>query len=68
MTHADRHSPCGSVTVIYSVVHNVVVDPLPYRDAGRLVNVLVKDSQSPRVRGTFTAARASCSSRSACSA
>ena len=43
----------GAVTVIYSVVHNVVVDPLPYRDAGRLVNVLVKDSQSPRVRGTF---------------
>jgi predicted permease len=30
-----------------------VVDPLPYRDAGRLVNVFVKDSQSPRVRGTF---------------
>src|SRR5688572_2831705 len=43
----------GAVTVIYSVVHNVVVDPLPYRDADRLVNVLVKDSQSPRVRGTF---------------
>jgi putative ABC transport system permease protein len=43
----------GAVTVIYSVVHNVVVDPLPYRDAGRLVNVSVKDSRSPRVRGTF---------------
>ena len=43
----------GAVTVIYSVVHNVVVDPLPYRDAGRLVNVFVKDSQSPRVRGAF---------------
>jgi hypothetical protein len=27
----------GAVTVIYSVVHNVVVDPLPYRDADRLV-------------------------------
>ena len=43
----------GAVTVIYSVVHNVVVDPLPYRDAGRLVNVFVQDSQSPRVRGVF---------------
>ena len=43
----------GAVTVIYSVVHNVVVDPLPYRDAGRLVNVLVQDSQSPRVRSVF---------------
>jgi putative ABC transport system permease protein len=45
----------GAVTVIYSVVHNVIVDPLPYRDADRLVNVYVKDSQSPRVRGAFTA-------------
>ena len=26
----------GAVTVIYSVVHNVIVDPLPYRDADRL--------------------------------
>jgi putative ABC transport system permease protein len=31
----------GAVTVIYSVVHNVVIAPLPYRDADRLVNVLV---------------------------
>jgi predicted permease len=44
----------GAVTVIYSVVHNVVVDPLPYRDAERLVNVFVLDTQTDRVRGTFS--------------
>ena len=44
----------GAVTIIYSVVHNVVVDPLPYRDANRLVNVFVEDAQSGSVRGTFS--------------
>jgi predicted permease len=44
----------GAVTVIYSVVHNVVVAPLPYRDAERLVNVFVLDTQTDRVRGTFS--------------
>jgi predicted permease len=44
----------GAVTVIYSVVHNVVVDPLPYRDADRLVNVFVVDTRTDRVRGTFS--------------
>jgi putative ABC transport system permease protein len=44
----------GAVTVIYSVVHNVVVDPLPYRDAERLVNVFVLDTRTDRVRGAFS--------------
>lgn len=44
----------GAVTVIYSVVHNVVVAPLPYRDADRLVNVFVLDTRTDRVRGTFS--------------
>jgi hypothetical protein len=44
----------GAVTVIYSVVHNVVIAPLPYRDADRLVNVFVEDSQTSRVRGVFS--------------
>jgi putative ABC transport system permease protein len=43
----------GAVTIIYSVVHNVVVDPLPYRDAGRLVNVFVQDPRGS-VRGVFS--------------
>ena len=44
----------GAVTVIYSVVHNVVIDPLPYRDADRLVNVFVEDSRTGFVRGGFS--------------
>jgi putative ABC transport system permease protein len=43
----------GAVTIIYSVVHNVVVNPLPYRDSDRLVNVFVEDTQSGRMRGTY---------------
>jgi hypothetical protein len=43
----------GAVTVIYSIVYNVVVDPLPYRDSDRLVNVFVADTQTARERGTF---------------
>ena len=44
----------GAVTVIYSVVYNVVVAPLPYRDADRLVNVMVQDARTGRTRGTFS--------------
>jgi predicted permease len=43
----------GAVTVIYSIVYNVVVDPLPYRDSDRLVNVFVADTQTARERGIF---------------
>jgi hypothetical protein len=39
----------GAVTIIYSVIHNVVVDPLQYRDADRLVNVFVENVQSGAV-------------------
>ncbi len=45
----------GAVTVIYSVLHNVLLDPLPYRDAGRLVNVLLHDTQERRSRMNFPA-------------
>src|SRR6266542_374641 len=44
----------GSVTVIYSVLYNVLLDPLPYRDSHRLVNVLLQDTQTSRSRGTFS--------------
>lgn len=32
----------GSATVIYSIVHNVLLDPLPYPNADRLVNVRIE--------------------------
>jgi predicted permease len=46
----------GSVTVIYSVIHDVLLDPLPYPDSDRFVNVLVQDTETGRVRGVLPAA------------
>ena len=46
----------GSVAIIYSVIHNVLFDPLPYPDSHRFVNVFVVDRESGRaVRGAFPA-------------
>ncbi len=33
----------GSVTTIFSVIDNVLLDPFPYKDAGRIVLVLIHD-------------------------
>jgi len=35
----------GSATAIFSVVENVLFEPFPYRDAGRIVSVQVHDMQ-----------------------
>jgi predicted permease len=37
----------GSVTVMYSVIRNVLLDPFPYADSRRLVDVLVRDLARP---------------------
>jgi predicted permease len=37
----------GAVTVIYSVIQNVLLDPFPYTDSRRLVDVLVYDTTRP---------------------
>jgi hypothetical protein len=41
----------GAVTVIYSVLRNVVLDPFPYSRSDRMVNVLLNDASGRRVRG-----------------
>ena len=41
----------GAVTVIYSVIHNVLLDPLPYPGSDRFVNVVVEDTATGRRRG-----------------
>jgi len=46
----------GSVTVIYSVIHDVLLDPLPYPDSGRFVNVRVRDTASGGGRAVLPAA------------
>jgi putative ABC transport system permease protein len=43
----------GAVTVIYSVLRNVVLEPFPYSRADRLINVLLKDASDRRVRGPY---------------
>ncbi len=45
----------GSVTIIYSVIHNILLDPLPYPNSDRLVNLLVQDLATGRMRGVFPA-------------
>ena len=37
----------GSVTVMYSVIRNVLLDPFPYADSRGLVDVLVRDLARP---------------------
>jgi predicted permease len=43
----------GAVTVIYSVLRNVVLDPFPYSRSERLVNVLLKDANGRIIRGPY---------------
>jgi putative ABC transport system permease protein len=44
----------GFVTSIYSVIHNVLLDPLPYPNSERFVNVAVQDAATGRSRGAVS--------------
>jgi putative ABC transport system permease protein len=46
----------GSVTVIYSLVRNVLLDPFPYRDSDRMVDVYLVDASGRSIRGALPAA------------
>jgi putative ABC transport system permease protein len=37
----------GSVAVMYSVLHNIVLEPFPYADQQRMVDVVVRDLERP---------------------
>src|SRR4026207_2312995 len=43
----------GAVTIIYSVLRNVVLDPFPYTRSDRLVNVVLKDASDRIIRGPY---------------
>ncbi len=43
----------SAMTVIYSVVRNVVLDPFPYSRSDRLVNVVLRDSSDRQLRGPY---------------
>ena len=44
----------SAVTVIYSVVRNVVLNPFPYSRSDRLVNVVLRDGSDRQVRSVFS--------------
>lgn len=41
----------GATTVIFSVIYNGVLDPFPYREAGRLTNFFIHDVSQPKDEG-----------------
>ena len=41
----------GAGTTIFSVIHNVLFDPFPYRDAHRVVTVQIHDDSNARPGG-----------------
>ncbi len=43
----------SAITVIYSVVRNVVLDPFPYSRSDRLVNVVLRDGSDRQLRGPY---------------
>ena len=43
----------SAVTVIYSVLRNVVLDPFPYSRSDRLVNVVLRDGSGRIIRGPY---------------
>jgi predicted permease len=43
----------GSVAVIYSVIHNVLLEPFPYTHSRRMVDVVVRDGSGNILRGAL---------------
>jgi putative ABC transport system permease protein len=41
----------GAATTIFSVIHNVLLDPFPYKDADRVVTVQIRDVSNVRPGG-----------------
>src|ERR1700730_5412352 len=46
----------GAVTTMYSVIHNVLLNPFPYTDPRRMVDVVIQDQDNPQrgIRGGLT--------------
>jgi len=47
----------GAVTVIYSVLRNVVLDPFPYTRSDRMVNLVLRDASGRNIRGPYFSAQ-----------
>src|SRR4026208_84046 len=48
----------GAVTIIYSVLRNVVLDPFPYSRSDRMVNLVLNDGSGRLLRGPDYSAQA----------
>ena len=44
----------GAVTMMYSVVYNVLLNPFPYTDPRRMVDVIVQNTTDGSIRGALT--------------
>jgi putative ABC transport system permease protein len=46
----------GAVTTMYSVIHNILLNPFPYTDPRRMVDVVVQDTENLHggIRGALT--------------
>ncbi len=40
----------GSTTTIFSAIHNILLDPFPYKDAHRMVVIQIHDTNNSRPR------------------
>jgi putative ABC transport system permease protein len=41
----------GATTTMFSVIHNVLIDPFPYRDADRVVALQIRNAERPNQSG-----------------
>src|SRR5258708_35866393 len=44
----------GAVTMMYSVIYNVLLNPLPYTDPRRMVDVIIRNTNDGSIRGALT--------------
>ena len=44
----------GAMTMMYSVIYNVLLNPFPYTDPRRMVDVVIRNSANGEIRGSLT--------------
>ena len=44
----------GAVTMMYSVIYNVLLNPFPYTDPRRMVDVIIRNTNDGSIRGALT--------------
>jgi putative ABC transport system permease protein len=44
----------GAVTMMYSVIYNVLLNPFPYTDPRRMVDIIIRNANDGSIRGALT--------------